>query len=152
MKVSRCVGFALVLALTFGAGMIFQTFGLPAMKKTTYLELQEPLLLEVLEPGAQQQDFHMLPAGSALYPDYTFPEGHTRYIVYINIKAQIAAREIVSDKPNFIAPLWAEPVATRDLPALMANTPVSKKDLVRILKARAVTREDLAQIVREWSE
>jgi hypothetical protein len=148
----RYTGLAALLAFMFGCGMLFQTYGVPMMKTTTYLQLQEPLLLEVLEPGAQQRDFHMLPAGTALYHDYGFPEGHTRYIVYVNIKAKIAAKEVVSDKPNFIAPIWAEPVKARDLPKLMADTPISKDDLVRILKARAVTREDLAQIVREWTD
>ena len=152
MKMLRYTGLAALLAAVFGCGMLFQTFGVPMMKKTTYLQLEEPLLLEVLEPGAQQRDFHMLPAGTALYYDYGFPEGHTRYAVYVNIKAKIAAKEVVSDKPNFIAPIWAEPVKAQDLPKLMADTPISKDDLVRILKARQVTREDLAQIVREWKE
>jgi hypothetical protein len=136
----------------FGAGMLFQKFGVPMMKKTTYLQIQEPLLLEVHEPEAQQRDFHMLPAGTPLYHEYSFPEGHTTYRVYINIKANFAAKEIVSDKPNLIDPIWAYPVKPEDLPKLIANTPVSKDDLVRILKARKMTREDLAQIVREWTD
>ncbi|HEV7815264.1 MAG TPA: hypothetical protein VGP06_09235, partial [Janthinobacterium sp.] len=152
VNVLRYLGFAALLTAVFGGGILFQKFGVPMMKKTTYLELQEPLLLEVLEPGAQQRDFHMLPAGTALYEDYGFPEGHTRYIAYINIKAKFAAKEIVSDKPNFIAPLWAEPVKTADLPKLIADTPISKDDLVRILKARKVTRDELARIVREWQD
>lgn len=122
------------------------------MQKTTYQELQEPLLLEVYASGAQQRDYHMLPAGTALYKDYSFPEGHTRYIVYVNIKAQVAMKTVVDDRPNLTVPLWAEPVRTEDLPLLLANTPVSKEDLVRILKARKMTREDLAQIVREWQD
>lgn len=152
MNVLRYLGFAALLTTAVGGGMIFQKFGVPMMKKTTYLELQEPLLLEVLDPEAQQRNFHMLPAGTALYKDYGFPEGHTRYIVYVNIKAKFAAKEIVSDKPNFIAPLWAEPVKPDDLPKLIADTPISKDDLVRILKARKMTREDLAQLVREWQD
>jgi hypothetical protein len=152
VNIIRYLGFAALLTAVFGGGMLFQKFGVPMLKKTTYLELQEPLLLEVLKPDAQQRDFHMLPAGTALYEDYGFPEGHTRYIVYINIKARFASKEIVSDKPNFIAPLWAEPVKPQDLPKLISDTPISKDDLVRILKARKMTREDLAHIVREWKD
>jgi len=122
------------------------------MKKTTYLELQEPLLLTVWQPDAQQRDYHMLPAGTALYEDYSFPEGHTRYIVYLNIKAQVAMKTVVDDRPNLTVPLWGEPVRPEDLPLLLAQTPVTKEDLVRILKARKMTREDLAQIVREWQD
>ena len=119
------------------------------MSKTTYLKLQEPLLLE---SEGKSQDFHVLPTGTALYKDRDFAEGFTRYIVYVNIKSEFAAEEIVSDKPNLIDPIWGHPVQRDDLPFLMANTPVSKDDLVRILKARKMTREDLAQIVRDWKE
>jgi hypothetical protein len=132
--------------------MLFQKFGVPMMSKTTYLKLQEPLLLEVQEPGSEQRNFHMLPAGAALYKDYDFPEGFTRYVVYINIKAEFAAEKIISDKPNLIDPIWAYPVQSEDLRKLIADTPVTKDDLVRILKARKMTREDLAQIVREWRD
>ena len=152
MNAPRILGFTALLAAMFGAGMIFQKLGVPMMQKTSYLVLQEPLLLEVLEPEAQQRDYHMLPAGTALYKDYSFPEGHTRYIVYVNVKAQVATKTVVSEKPNFTAPLWGEPVRQEDLSLLLAGTPVSKEDLVRILKARKMTREDLAQIVREWKE
>lgn len=119
------------------------------MSKTTYLELQEPLLLHA---GGDLKNFHMLPAGTALYEDRSFPEGHTRYIVYVNIKADFAQKQVTPDKPNFISPIWAYPVQPDDLPTLIAQTPISKDDLVRILKARKMTREELAQIVREWQD
>ena len=119
------------------------------MSKTTYLKLQEPLLLNA--EGAQK-DFHMLPAGTALYKDESFPEGHTRYIIYVNIKGAFNAEKLESDKPNLIDPIWAYPVQRDELSDLLAETPVSKDDLVRILKARKMTREELAQIVREWRD
>lgn len=149
MKGVRRAGFAALLAVVFFAGMLFQKFEVPFMTKTTYLELQEPLLLHV---GAELKNFHMLPAGTALYKDYAFPEGHTRYVVYVNIKADFAAKQVVSDKANFISPIWAYPVGPDDLAKLVAETPISKDDLVRILKARKMTREELAQIVREWQD
>jgi hypothetical protein len=138
-----------VIAAAFFYGMIFQKFGVPAMSKTSYLKLQEPLLLE---SDGKSQDFHVLPAGTALYKDHDFAEGFTRYKVYINIKAEFAAETVVSDKPNLVDPIWAHPVQRDDLPFLMSDTPVTKEDLVRILKARKMTREDLAQIIREWKE
>jgi hypothetical protein len=140
---------SVMTAAAFLCGMFFQKVGVPAMSKTTYLKLQEPLLLE---SEGKSQDFHVLPAGTALYKDRDFPEGFTRYIVYLNIKAEVAAEEIVSDKPNLVAPIWGHPVQRDDLPFLLANTPVTKDDLVRILKARKMSREELAQIVREWKE
>lgn len=152
MKLLRIVGLAALFAVVFGAGMLFQKFGVPMMKKTSYLVTQEPLLLEVHEPDAQQRDFHMLPAGTPMYHEYSFPEGHTTYRVYVNIKGSFASKEVISDKTNLIDPIWAYPVSPDDLPKLIANTPISKEDLLRILKARKMTREDLAQIVREWRD
>lgn len=137
------------MAAVFISGMLSQKFGGPLMFKTKYLKLQEPLLIE---SEGKAQDFHVLPAGTALYKDYDGPEGFTRYRIYINIKSEFAAEEIVADKPNLIDPIWGHPVRPDDLPYLLGNTPVSKDDLVRILKARKMTREDLAQIVREWRD
>lgn len=133
----------------FVAGYFFDVYGAPLMTKTVYLKLNEPLLLQ---SEGDMKNFHMLPEGAALYKDRSFPEGHTRYIVYLNIKGDFAAEKVESDKPNLIDPIWAYPVQREDLTALIAETPVSKEDLVRILKARKMTREDLAQIVREWRD
>jgi hypothetical protein len=149
VKLRPYLGSAVLLAAAFGAGMLFQQMGVTAMSKTTYLELQEPLLLHA---GGDLKNFHMLPAGTALYEEYRFPEGHTQYRVYVNIKSDFLAKQIVSDKPSFTAPIWAYPVEPKDIPKLVADTPVTKEDLVRILKARKVTREELAQIVREWRD
>jgi hypothetical protein len=149
VKVLRFLGLAALLAAVFASGMLSQKFGVPMMSKTKYLKLQEPLLIE---SEGKARDFHVLPIGTALYKDYDAPEGFTRYRIYINIKTEFAAEEIVSDKPNLIDPIWGHPVRRDDLPYLLANTPVSKDDLVRILKARKMSREDLAQIVREWRD
>lgn len=94
----------------------------------------------------------MLPAGTALYKDESFAEGHTRYIVYVNIKVAFDVKKVESDKPNLIEPIRAYPVQRDDVPDLIGQTPISKDDLVRILKARKMTREELAQIVREWRD
>lgn len=149
MRLSRSLGLSALLAAAFFCGVLFQQYGLPAMTKTTYFKLEEPLLLQA---EGEARDFHMLPPGTALYKDQSFPEGHTRYIVYLNIKGDIAAEKIDSDKPNLIDPVWAYPVQREDVPRLLAETPVSKDELVRILKARRMTREELAQIVREWQD
>lgn len=114
VKTLRFIGLAGLLALVFGCGMAFQRFGVPMLKKSTYFQLQEPLQLEVLEPGARPHDLHLLPVGTPLYFDHAFPEGHTRYIVYVNIKAKLAAKKIISDERNLIAPIWAEPVTAGD--------------------------------------
>ena len=119
------------------------------MSKTEYLKLSEPLLLNA---EGETKYFHMLPAGTAMYKDYSFPEGHTRYLVYVNVKGDFQATKEVSDKKNLIDPIWGYTVKKDDIRQLIDETPISKDDLVRILKARKITREEFAQILREWEE
>ena len=119
------------------------------MSKTVMYKLKEPLLLNA---EGDERYFHMLPAGTVLYLDQSFPEGHSRYRVYINFKGKFEHDIIESDKPDLIDPIWAYIIAKEDIKKLLAETPVSKDDLVRILKARKVTRDDLADIVRNWKD
>lgn len=119
------------------------------MENTKYIKTLEPLLLNA---GGKSEDFHMLPAGTPLYKYYDFPEGHTTYIVYLNIKGEFKSKTIESDKVNLIDPIWGYTVKPDQISRLIATTPISKDDLVEILKARQVTRDELAQIVRDWKD
>lgn len=116
-------------------------------QQTRYLLTEEPLLIA---SDVEAKGFHMLPAGTPLYHDKAFAEGHSRYIVYVNFKGDLKARTVVSDKPNLVDPIWAYQVEKTELPKLLADTPIAKEDLVRILKARKATRDDLLQIARDW--
>ena len=117
------------------------------MKMTEYIKTKEPMLLAT---KGQQQYFHMLPAGAALYRFQSFPEGHTTYIAYINIKGEFAHENAKSEYS--VDPMWAFPVSPEEVKELLETTPISKEDLVSILKARKMTRSDLAEIVREWKD
>lgn len=117
------------------------------MKKTSYIKTTEPLLLSA---GKNLQYFHILPAGAALYKFETFPEGHSTYIAYINIKGEFAHE--LAESEYSVDPIWASVIRPEDVQTLLDKTPVSKDDLVRILKARKMTRDDLAQIVRDWKD
>lgn len=149
MRLLRRLTLPALLLVAFCAGVLFQHYGIPAMSNTTYFKLEEPLLLQA---EGDARNFHMLPPGTPLYKDQSFAEGHTRYIVYVNIKGDIATEKVESEKAQLIDPIWGYPVQREDLLDLMADTPVSKNDLVRILKARKMTREELAQIVRDWQD
>ena len=49
---------------------------------------------------------HLLPAGTTLYFDKSYPEGFTRYKVYVNVdRMPLALRELAD--PNEIDPLEA---------------------------------------------
>jgi hypothetical protein len=149
VKILRIISLGFLVAGAFVVGAAAQKSGGLNMSHTEYLKLSEPLLINA---EGESKYFHVLPAGTPMYKDSSFPEGHTRYIVYINVKSEFQAEKVVSDKKNLIDPIWAETVKREDVKQLMAETPISKDDLVRILKARKMTREDLAQIVREWEE
>ena len=137
----------LLCGIALGTGITY--FGVPYMKNSTMLKLKEPLLLNA---EGEIRNYHMLPAGTVLYLDHSFPEGHDRYRVYINFKGAFEHEIIESDKPNFISPIWAYNIQKADISKLISDTPVSKDDLIRILKARNMTRDDLADIVRNWKD
>lgn len=119
------------------------------MPGTDFLRTTEPLLLNA---GGETKYFHLLPTGTAMYEDGSFPEGHTRYVVYVNIKGDFAHEKVHSDKVKYTSPIWAYTVKPDDVKKLMDDTPISRDDLVRILKARNITREELVQILREWED
>lgn len=141
--------FVLVLLFGIALGVGINYLAVPYMKNTTMLKLKEPLLLNA---EGEIRNYHMLPAGTALYLGHSFPEGHDRYRVYINFKGAFEHEVIQSDKPNFISPIWAYNIQKADISKLISDTPVSKDDLIRILKARNMTRDDLADIVRNWKD
>lgn len=55
------------------------------------IKTKEPLLIE----GPNGDDnFYVLPLGTTLYHDKSFPEGHDRYVVYLNHKGAIAHEKV----------------------------------------------------------
>lgn len=136
-----------VVVIAFFAGSLTLKYGVTKIGNTKYIKTVEPLLLNA---GGEHTFLYMLPPNTPMYKDDSFPEGHTRYIVYVNIKDKFSSEQIKSDKPDLIDPIWAFPVEKEEVSKLMTAVPISKEDLIRILKARQVTREDLVQIIREW--
>lgn len=106
---------------------------------------RQPLLIE----GEDQQTYSLLPAGSVLYHDKSWPEGHETFHVYFHFKGKLEAEPADAD---VIAPLWLRTVERNEVGKLANEYPITKEELVKILKAQKMTREELAQIVREWRE
>ena len=119
--------------------------GASSMKGKVAMTLKEPLLIE----GEVQKYSSLLPAGTTLYHDKSWPEGHSTYHVYFHFKGHFESEPA---NPEVIAPLWLRNVDREEVSKLLRDYPVSKDELVKILKARKMTREELAQIVREWTE
>jgi hypothetical protein len=121
-------------------------YGLKMIKTT------EPLLIE---GNTDDQHDYVLPRGTTLYHDKSFPEGFERYLVYFNHKGVIAHEEVPM-KPEYggalVDPLWLSNIDADTLKALFKRFPLSKEDVAAAVKANAITRDDLADILRSQPE
>ena len=115
------------------------------MKSKHAITLNEPLLIE----GETNKYYSLLPAGTVLYHDKSWPEGHETLHVYFNLKGNI---DFQKADPSVVSPLWLRTVDPAELTKLLQDYPLTKNDLVRILKARKISRDELAEIVREWKD
>ncbi|WP_316249761.1 hypothetical protein [Pseudomonas sp. N40(2020)] len=113
---------------------------------------KEPLMIE--GPNGDE-NYYVLPLGTTLYHDKSFPEGHDRYVVYLNHKGAIA-HEDVPMKPeyggSFIDPLWLANVDADNLKDIFKRFPLSKKDIAAAIKANEITKDDLADIIRSMPD
>src|ERR1700739_1352423 len=145
MFAGRRVGLWLVAALVLNAVFLaFLIFGNSA--KGLDLEMvrtNEPLLIE---GQGGDDNYYVLPMGTTLYHDKSFPEGHDRYVVYLNHKGAIAHEEVPM-KPeyggSFIDPLWLANIDADTLKDIFKRFPLSKKDISAALKANEITKDDL---------
>lgn len=126
-------------------GFFLSETGLLKMKRPKAFTTKEPLLIE----GEIQKTYSLLPAGTVLYHDKSWPEGHDTFHVYFHFKGNLESEPA---NPDVIAPLWLRSVDRSEVIKLIQEYPLSKDELVKILKAKKMTREELADIVREWRE
>ncbi|AJO78124.1 MULTISPECIES: hypothetical protein [Pseudomonas] len=112
------------------------------------IKTKEPLLIE---SPTGDDNYYVLPVGTTLYREKSFPEGHDRYVVYLNHKGNIAHEEVPM-KPEYggqlIDPLWVSNVDADTLKVLFNRFPLSKDDVVAAIKSNEITRDDLADIIR----
>ncbi|MDN3220988.1 hypothetical protein [Pseudomonas nunensis] len=116
------------------------------------IKTKEPLLLE--GPNGDEHDY-VLPVGTTLYHDKSYPEGFDRYLVYLNHKGVIAHEEVPM-KPEYggalIDPLWLSNIDADTLKDLFKRFPLSKEDVAAAIKANEITKDDLADIIRSMPE
>ncbi|TWD51582.1 hypothetical protein FBY12_0077 [Pseudomonas sp. SJZ131] len=112
------------------------------------IKTKEPLLIE--GPNGDE-NYYVLPLGTTLYHDKSFPEGHDRYVVYVNHKGSIA-HEDVPMKPeyggSFIDPLWISNIDADALKEIFKRFPLTKDEVAAAIKANGITKDDLADIIR----
>ena len=121
------------------------SIGVLSMKSKAAFTIEEPLLIE----GEQQKTYSLLPAGSGLYLDTSWPEGHQTFHVYFHFKGNLKA---LPADPKSISPLWLRTVDREELPKLLNDYPLSREELTALLRARSVTKAELTQMLREWPE
>jgi hypothetical protein len=116
------------------------------------IKTKEPLIIE--GPNGDE-NYYVLPLGTTLYHDKSFPEGHDRYVVYLNHKGAIAHEEVPM-KPeyggSFIDPLWMSNIDADTLKEIFNRFPLSKKDVAAVIKANGITKDDMADIIRSMPD
>ena len=154
MFINKWIAFWLVgLVLIYAAVLTFVVINNGSRSHDMkMIKTKEPLLIE--GPNGDE-NYYVLPLGTTLYHDKSFPEGHDRYVVYLNHKGAIAHDEVPM-KPeyggSFIDPLWISNIDVDTLKEIFKRFPLSKEDVVAAIKSNEITRDDLADIIRSLPE
>lgn len=109
--------------------------------------LQYPLMLQSSEATGTS---YLLPKGTPLYFEQAFPEGFTRFRVYVNVDGVKLESKELSD-PTLISPLTAYPVGKAELAKLLREHPLTKQDLQAILQSGQITKDEIRSMLEEFS-
>jgi hypothetical protein len=111
-------------------------------------KLASPL---VLESNEETNGFSMLPKGTVLYFDRAYPEGFTRYKVYVNIDRMPLKLEALAD-PTSIDPLEASAPDKETLKKLPRECeyPLTKNDLDAMLKSGKFSRDEVTEVLEDF--
>jgi len=117
-------------------------------KMTKVHTLKQPLILSSNVPG---KVLHLLPVGATLYLDKSFPEGFTRYKIYVNVdRMPLALRELAD--PSEIDPLEARAFDKPTLAQALRNYPLTRDELAAILQSPQLTKQDVREVLKEYLE
>jgi len=140
--------FLVILFISVSINVLLLIKATVMSQKKTFHILKSPMMFESDTP---EDKYYLLPAGTTLYFDKAFPEGHARYITYLNYKGPALDLQ-ESDREGFIAPSWIHQIGKEELENLMNKYPLSKDDLKRILKSNSFTRAELIEIINSYQE
>jgi hypothetical protein len=135
-----------VVAASLASSLLF--FYWTTYKMTKIHELEFPLLVS---SDRESKITHMLPSGTTMYFDQAYPEGFTRYKVYVNVDRLPLGLKELSD-PTAILPIEGAAPTGDDLKKLLSSYPLTKNDLEAILKSGKVTREEIKALLTEYSK
>ncbi len=86
-----------------------------------------------------------------MYLDQSFPEGFTRYKIYVNVEGVTLPSKIEAD-PTLITPISAFPIGKTELRQLFRQYPLSKEELASILKSGVLSKEEIRELLSEFSK
>jgi hypothetical protein len=127
---------------------LFEIYNHLGAKMTRVHTLEYPLLFAGAKENAPLQ---LLPAGTTLYLDKSYPEGFTRYIVYVNVDHFPLETHELED-PTLITPITAFPLDKEDLKRLLTRNPISKEELASILKSGQLSKDEIRELLAEFSK
>jgi hypothetical protein len=117
-------------------------------KMTKVHTLKFPMLLGGPEGNGP---FQFLPKGTNLYYDQSYPEGFTRYMIYVNVDRYPLDLSEQSD-PYAIDPLSAFAMNKDDLKRVLDRNPITKDDLTAILKSKQLSKQEIRDLLEEYSK
>ena len=115
-------------------------------KMTKVHILEYPLLLSSDEVSNATS---FLPKGTTLYFEKSYPEGITRYKVYVNVDRTPLNLTDLAD-PTEINPIDGAVPDKGILKKLLQTHPLSKQDLASILKSPKLSKEDVKEVFEEY--
>lgn len=111
-------------------------------------KLEYPL---ILSSDTASKNVHMLPKGTVLYFDKSYPEGFTRYKVYINIDRTSLKLDDLAD-PTTIDPIDGAVPGKEDLIKILREYPLTKNDLESILGSKKMSKDEIKEVLQKFSE
>lgn len=102
-----------------------------------------------LQLSTEQASNGLLPVGTTLYYDTSFPEGFSRYKIYVNINRMSLELETLRD-PTMIDPVDAIAFRQDALLKLLRNHPLTRKDLDTILSTDYLTKDEIKEVLSEF--
>lgn len=102
-----------------------------------------------LQLGTNEASNGLLPVGTTLYYDTSFPEGFSRYKIYVNINRMSLELETLRD-PTMIDPVDAIAFSQGALLKLLRNHPLTRKDLDTILSTGYLTKDEIKEVLSEF--
>lgn len=147
MRRIKCIAQICILLL-IGAGLFLSFQFMQEKKLPKVHKLTTPLLFG----GANSSEVqYLLPEGTSMYFDQSFPEGFARYIVYFNVEG-VKLDAVETNEKFWLDPLTAYPIDKDSLQILLEKHPLSKDDLRKILKSGSLSKSEIQNLLAEYSK